>query len=135
MKLAIILLLGLLAGCQLGTSTGPQFDNTGTEGIRINVHPASTENILMCQDANILLDLYNMGTSDTEGIYNLILEDQIVSTAKKKGGFALEGRSPINPAGEFTQLTFKLKSKTLPAQLETYSTPFILNACYPYITY
>lgn len=133
----LVILLGILLGCQPGIPAGPQFDSTGTEGIVVRINPASTQDFLMCQESNILLDLYNAGLADVpQGIYTAIVEDQILTPInKKQGSFALEARSPVNPAGGFTQLMFKLKSKTLPTQLETYQTPFIFSACYPYNTY
>lgn len=135
MRKIIFAILGILLACQQGIQ-GPQFDSTGTEGVVVRINPASTQDFLMCQESNMLLDLNNIGLADVpQGIFTVITEDQIISTTKKQGSFALDGRSPVNPEGGATQLSFRLKSKTLPPQLETYQTPFIFHACYPYNTY
>src|SRR3989344_432939 len=138
-KLALAILI-ILAGCIPGGNTpaGPQFYAAGPQGVEAVINPASTEHTLMCSNAQILLDLHNLGTADVaQGGYSLVVEDQILrplGRTKKQGSFALEGRSSVNPNGGYTQLAFTYKAETLPAQLETYQTPFIFNSCYPYST-
>jgi len=139
-KITIITLL-LLASCQIGGTSrtpGPQLDTTGTQGLEVVVNPASNTQVLMCGESNVLLDLYNLGTSDIiQGAYSLVTEDQLLlllGKTKKQGSITLEGRSMNSPVGGFTQLQFAFKSENLPAQLEMYQTPFIFTACYPYMT-
>ena len=137
----VIALSLFLVGCQLGGTTptpGPQFYATGTQGLDVRVNTLSNNQLFMCEEGEVLLDLHNLGTSDiAQGIYTLTIEDQIlkpVGKTKKQGSYSLEGRSAVNPVGGYTQLGFRFKTNNLPAQLETYQTPFIFNACYPYAT-
>ncbi|MBS3148857.1 hypothetical protein J4219_08320 [Candidatus Woesearchaeota archaeon] len=132
-KLALIFLL--ICACGQQGVPMPQDIATGTIAVEPSfVNPPSS--IIMCQQANILARLSNKGTSDvTRGVYTFIVEDQVLYAPKKSDTFQLEGKSKFNPQGGIQQLQFSVKNTGLPPQLESYSTPIILQACYPYETF
>ena len=91
----------------------------------------------MCQEGVIVANVRNRGTFDIQGgIQSFILEDQILSAVDKKvRPLTLDGRSKFNPEGGISQISFRVKNSGLPQQLESYSTPIVYQACYPYETY
>ncbi|MBI4146485.1 hypothetical protein HY489_04060 [Candidatus Woesearchaeota archaeon] len=138
--LAISLLL--LAACQFqfGQQTQmPPYIATGTQALDARFQPTSMNNIYMCQEADLLLMLKNLGTADIEnGVYSFILEDQVIQPTQKRERqktFNLEGKSQYNPTGGIQQVALKVRNPGLPSQLEVYDTPVIFQACYDYETY
>jgi len=135
------LTLILLANCTLGPTQQnlpPAFEATGTQGLVITPNSASQTNIIMCQSANLIIDIHNNGVFDIpDGIYTTIAEEQHLTLEKgtKQKSFTIEGRSAYNPQGGIAQATFKLRNSGLPEQVDTYNTPFIFQTCYPYATH
>lgn len=135
MRTIPLLLLMLAAACAPQGIQAPPDIAIGTSAVEPSfVNPPSS--ILMCQQANILARLSNKGTSDiSRGVYTFIVEDQILYAPKKSDTFTLEGKSKFNPQGGIQQLQLSVKNTGLPPQLESYSTPIILQTCYPYETF
>lgn len=108
----------------------------GTSALQASFNSNSMSNILMCQQANVLVDLRNAGASNiTNAAFILISEEQYLKPLGKKNGvLSLEGKSLFNPPGGYAQLEFKLENKGLPPQLESYSSSLIFQACYKYRT-
>ena len=141
----LLFLLLLLAACQMIPAQLPFGKQqvkalpdilTGTSALQASFNSNSMSNILMCQQANIIVDLKNVGASNiTNAAFILISEEQYLKpVGKKTGVFSLEGKSLFNPPGGYTQMEFKLENKGLPPQLESYSSPLIFQACYKYRT-
>ncbi len=109
---------------------------TGTSALEVSFNPNSMRELLMCQQANVLVDMKNTGTLDIEGgLWSFILEEQTLQPIKEKQkSFDLEGKSQFNPRGGVAQFEFKVQNVGLPEQLESYDSPLILQACYTYKT-
>ncbi len=141
MKLAVLFLL-LLASCQLGGLTKttvpkevPVF--TGTAGLEPVFNSASMNNILMCQQADVYVDMKNSGASDiVDGTYMFIAEDQyLLPLSERSQKFSLAGKSQFNPKGEFDQIHFRVKNTGILPQFESYQSDLIFRACYKYNTF
>ncbi len=141
MKKVVAILLVLLVGCQFSAlpkkKPVPVELAVGTSALEVSFNPASMSNILMCQEADVLVGTRNAGVFDVQdGTYALIAEEQVLTPlGDKQRAFSLAGRSQFNPPGGFDQVVFKLKSVGLPEQLESYSSPAIFQACYRYKTF
>ncbi len=140
MKRAFFVLL-FLASCQL-VQVAPQQPRlpviyTGTSALELSFAPTSTRNIFMCQQADLFVNFRNTGAFEIRnGVYSFILEDQVLRpVGEKQRKFSLEGKSEFNPPGGFDQIGFKVQSVGLPEQLEVYSSPVLLQACYAYKTF
>ncbi len=141
MKKIVVILLLILVGCQFARlpvkkTPVPELA-VGTSALEVIFNPASMSNILMCQEADVLVGTRNAGVFDVQdGIYALIAEEQALKPiGDKQKAFSLAGRTQFNPPGGFDQVLFKLKSVGLPEQLESYSSPVIFQACYRYKTF
>jgi len=114
----------------------------GTTGLQVSINPASTKELLMCKQANVFVDISNIGAFPDEngklnGKFAFIVEEQwLEPQTDKTGTIEIKGRSQYNPRGEFQQIRFQLtnEGRGLPPQLETYNSPVIFQACYPYQT-
>ncbi len=142
MKGLTLLILLLLAACQLGGLTKatvpkevPVF--TGTTGLEASFNPASINNLLMCQQADVYVDIKNSGVSDiVDGTYVFIAEDQYLQPLSARSQkFSLAGKSQFNPKGEFDQVHFKVKNTGILPQFESYRSDLIFRACYKYNTF
>lgn len=138
-KLAIILLL--LVACQyvqIPTKRiqAPPEIYKGTSGLEVSFNPASTADILMCKQAEVIVGLKNTGAYKiTDGKYVWIIEDQFLNAIDpRQKTFSLDGKSEFNNVGGFDQKSFKMKNTGLPTQLESYPSPVIFQACYNYQT-
>lgn len=139
MKKIIIAFL-LLTACQLGPGTSipvPPDIYIGTSALEASFNPSSNNNIYMCRQSKVLVDVRNTGAFDIEnGIYSFIFEEQVLkSLDEKQVRFSLEGKSVFNPPGGRDQLQFRLENIGLPEQLETYNSPLIFQSCYKYKTF
>ena len=143
MKRTIILLLILLVACQLAqprtkVPEPPPSVRVGTTSLEIAFNPSSTGNIFMCTQGEVLVELRNTGAWDIEnGLYTWIVEDQYLSPLNERSKeFSLKGKTQYDPLGGFDVSTrLKVQSLVLPKQLETYFSPLIFQACYPYRTW
>ncbi len=137
-KTIILLTLILLCSCQnIQTEQGGQLPDvqTGTQALEIYFETPST-NIYMCQQANLITTIRNLGTYDVQKAYvNMIVEHQILQpltqTSKE---FEIKGKSPYFPQGATIKDLTSFKSLTLPKQINSYASQMILQACYPYKT-
>lgn len=135
----IILLIMALTACNgfQQTTDKPQLADvqTGTQGLDINFDITS-KNIYMCQQTSILTTLKNLGTHRIEkGKISVNYDSSAVKPiAMPKLDLELGGKTQYNPDGEMEKIGFTLESKTLPSNLKSHTTPFILTACYPYQT-
>lgn len=110
---------------------------TGTSALDISFNPNSNSDILMCQQANVMVDLRNAGAYNiTDGKFTFIFENQYFGAiGNSKGDLSLDGKSYFNPQGGFMLKEFKILNTGLPSQLESYSSPLIFQACYTYKTF
>lgn len=140
-KLAFILLL--LVACQMvqprtKTIDIPPSVRVGTSALEIAFGQASTGNVFMCNQGEVFVELRNTGAWDIEnGRFTWIVEDQYLRPlGDRQKQFSLIGKSQYNPMGGLN-LSNRLKvlSLDLPTQLESYSSPLIFQACYPYRTW
>lgn len=137
----LVLVLILLAGCDLlGLESRPQMPSivdvlVGTQGLAMNFVSFPSK-MVMCQSGDISLEMRNVGASYLDGSYVFIVEDGVLSPeGQKQGLLKLEGKSQFNPQGTMERKSLKVQSKSLPSQLELYSTPVIVQVCYPYTTF
>jgi hypothetical protein len=92
----------------------------------------------MCSQGEALVELRNTGAWDIEnGVYTWIIEDQYLAPLNERSKeFSLKGKTQFDPLGGFdASHRLKFRSLVLPRQLETYFSPLILQACYPYRTW
>jgi len=140
-KLVFVLLL--LVACQLMQPRTKMPDippsvRVGTTSLEIAFNPSSTGSMFMCQPGDVLVELRNTGAFDIEnGRYTWIVEDQFLRPLnERQKEFSLKGKDQFNPIGGFDAKTrLRLQSLDLPKGLESYSSPLILQACYPYRTW
>jgi hypothetical protein len=144
MRKLLVFVLLLLVSCQYAQVSRkvPQLPaiRTGTQGLELSFNPGSQTDIIMCKEVEVFLDITNKGAFDVEnGKLSWIVEDQFLKPLfEKQQSFPpegkLEGKNDFNPQGGVYRTSFKARSLTLPSQLEMYSSPLILQACYPYRT-
>lgn len=128
-------LLLLLVACAPTQSHISPDTFTGTEGVKVAFNQFSPKQLIMCQQANIVVDVQNLGTSDVNGgKYSFVFEEQVLKPATKEKSFSLEGKSQINPRGMVDQIVIPIKSSALGANFKSYTTPITVRACYPYTT-
>jgi len=136
----LVLLLFLVA-CQFSPPTKmPELPdiNTGTSGVEVSFQ--SMPELLMCQQADFVVKLHNAGSAKAEGVYNFIIEEQTLKILSPKtgkllfDGRPLNGRSLINPVGDYDQIVLRVESALLEEKIESYQTPVIFQACYDYET-
>lgn len=142
MKKVMLLVLLFLSACQFGgvmkappPKEIPIF--TGTNALEVSFNPASMDNLLMCQQADLYVDTKNSGASDIiGGTYLFITEDQYLQPLSAYSQrFSLAGKSQFNPKGEFDQIHFKVKNTGILPQFESYQSDLIFRACYKYNTF
>lgn len=142
----LVLLLLFLVSCQIPsqlpfqkTAKGPVVQEimTGTSALDVSFNPNSISDVLMCQQANVMVDMRNSGAYNIDdGSFTFIFEDQYFeAVGSSKGDFSLDGKSYFNPQGDFMLKEFRIKNKGLPSQLESYVSPLIFLACYTYKTF
>jgi hypothetical protein len=138
----ILLLLLLLTACQFGgvmkappPKEIPIF--TGTNALEASFNPASMSSMIMCQQADMFVDIKNTGTSDiADGVYSFITEDQyLLPLSERMQKFSLSGKSQFNPKGEFDQVHFRVKNIGILPQFESYQPDLVFRACYKYSTF
>ncbi len=137
----LILLLLLLAACQFQVPTKTKFPQeipvfTGTTALEAAFNPASMSNIIMCQQADVYVDVKNTGASNiVDGTLTFITEDQyLMPLSERVRKFSLLGKSQFNPKGGFDQVNFKVKNIGILPQFESYQSDLIFRACYKYDT-
>lgn len=143
MKKAILIILLLLTACQYFPAQKklPQAPIifTGTQAVEIGWTQGTTTSTYIKQQAFFVVELKNKGAYDVKnGRYSFIYQDQYVEPVQgmqDAGLFSLNGKSQYNPQGDSTRITFRAVAKDLPPQTETYQTPVIFQACYPYKTF
>ncbi len=139
----LVFLLLLLVACQLTQPRAkipdiPASVRVGTSSLEIAFNPASTNSLFMCGQGEVFVELRNTGAWNVkDGFYTWIVEDQFFKMlGARQNNFSIEGKSQYKPVGGFTANTrLKFESLDLPKQLESYSSAFIFQACYPYRTW
>ncbi len=138
----ILILLLLLSACQFGGIARPKVQPdipvfVGTTALEASFNPASMSSILMCQQADVYVDIKNTGASDiTDGLLAFIAEDQyLLPLSERVRKFSLAGKSQFNPKGEFDQVNFRVKNTGILQQFESYQSDLIFRACYKYSTF
>lgn len=133
-KLAVVLLF--LVACQFVPQQPVQQItefNTGTSAVELAF--AGLPEVLMCQQADIIVNMRNVGSSNAEGVYSFIFEGQkLKPLSPVKGMFSLEGRSIINPVGGYDQALLRVSSTDLDKNQQVYQTPLVFQASYKYKT-
>jgi len=140
MKKMVFVLL-LLVACQFQVPTRKIPESpviyTGTSALEASFNPATMGNLIMCQQADIYVDVKNVGASDiNNGMYSFITEDQyLVPLTERQKKFSLEGKSQFNPKGGFDQIHLRVRNTGILPQFETYNPEIIFQACYKYSTF
>lgn len=141
MKKFIFLLLLVLIACKFQVPTKTRVPQeipvfTGTTALEASFNPASMSNLIMCQQADVYVDIKNTGTFDiVDGTLTFITEDQyLIPLAERMRKFSLEGKSQFNPKGGFDQVNFRVKNTGILPQFESYQPDLIFRACYKYST-
>lgn len=137
-----VLFLIFLVGCDFAGfgSPQPQIPKitdllVGTQGVVSNFI-SLPDKILMCQSMDVVVEMKNLGADVGEGDFVFIVEESVLKPeASKNGKFKVEGKTQYSPQGETIRKSLKVKSQSLPSQLETINTPIIFQACYPYKTF
>lgn len=144
MRRAILLLL-VMGSCQYVPDVLPEPGPrevpdvfTGTSALEARFAEGSLKEIFMCQQADVFVEVRNRGAARIDGEYVFIVEDQVmrpVDGQARTGRLSLEEKSQFNPQGGFSQVKLSVENVGLPAQLSSYASPVIFQACYPYATF
>lgn len=139
-----VLFLIFLVGCDVLSGFGGQKQVQvpkiadlliGTQGV-VSDFVSLPQNIMMCQNMDVVVEMKNLGASVGKGDFIFIVEESVLKPdAQKSGSFDVEGKTQYAPQGETIRKNLKVKSVNLPSQLETINTPVIFQACYPYKTF
>jgi len=138
-KLVFVLLLLVACQFQIPTRKIPESPviYTGTSALEASFNPATMGNLIMCQQADIYVDVKNVGASDIKnGMYSFITEDQYLTPlTERQKKFSLEGKTQYNPKGGFDQIHLRVRNTGILPQFETYNPEIIFQACYKYSTF
>jgi len=135
----LLVVLGLYAGCtSTSSSSNPSNYRTGSEGLYMQFLPDNMRTVYDGDEAVLLLELGNRGTSNIEGgqlfasgFDPLYLPFQF----EPDSFFTLEGKSAAYPRGDLTEIyTLRASRVRSPPNRERFEQPIMVTACYDYVT-
>lgn len=149
--LFLIMLVIFVMGCS-GTGGGKNpIENlyTGTSGITMKFERGSPPSEVYENEKFVIsTNVANKGAFDVEDAYvTLGIEPEYMAvedwmSSKTQLGeyssmaiISLEGKSEVNPEGDFDLFTIKLQAGNLEQQTEVHTTSIYLSVCYPYKTF